>query len=211
MVKQIIVADDHPLFRSAISNLLSHLDAQIIVTEVEDCTSLNSLLKESSSQISLVLLDLKLPDTKGIEGLLSLKKNFPALPIVIVSAYDDDKLIQNAMQFGASGFIPKNLDMPEMAQAITEILEGELWFPQISEKSQNSTEQFNQLTTTQIKVLTLLKEGKPNKEMANLMNITEATVKAHLTEVYRKLNVTNRTQAVVIAKKLDTPEFEIGK
>jgi len=206
MLKHIIVADDHPLFRSAISNLLTHLNQKIKVVEVEDCSSLMALLKTTHSQTSLVLLDLKLPDTKGVEGLLTLKKQFPAIPIVIVSAYDDDSIIQKAIQFGASGFIPKSLAMPEMANAISEILEGELWFPQIDENINNSLGVFNLLTSAQLKVLTLLKGGKPSKEMASLMNITEATIKAHLTVIFRKLNVNNRTQAVLVAKDLDIAE-----
>lgn len=209
MSKNIIVADDHPLFRSAISNLLTRLDAQIKITEVEDFASLNDLLSNSPELASLVLLDLKLPDTHGIDGLLELKKCYPALPVVIVSAYDDDKVIQNAMQYGASGFIPKNLDMPDMAQAISEILEGDLWFPQIDKEKNSNESAFDQLTNAQLKVLKLLREGKPNKEMASLMNITEATIKAHLTVIFRKLNVNNRTQAVLVAKQLDLPEFTI--
>ena len=211
MQKHIVVADDHPLYRSAISSLLINLEKeendQIQVTEVEDFSSLNKLLKDKHNQVSLVLLDLKLPDTKGIEGLLSLKKNFSSVPVVIVSAYDEDKIIQNAMQYGASGFIPKNLDMPVIANAISDILAGDVWYPQITDNSNQIVEDFNQLTSTQLKVLTLLKEGMLNKEMASSMNVTEATIKAHLTEIFRKLNVSNRTQAVLLAKELDLPDF----
>lgn len=209
MTSHIIVADDHPLFRSAINLLLQRLNAQIDVTEVEDFKSLISLLEASESLASLVLLDLKLPDTQGIDGLLSLKKNFPALPVVIVSAYDDQKVIQSAMQYGASGFIPKSLDMAAMGKAIEQILDGDLWFPQINKDTTHSHLAFDELTGAQLKVLALLREGKPSKEMADLINVTEATIKAHLTVIYRKLNVTNRTQAVIAAKQLDLPEFQV--
>lgn len=207
MTTHIIVADDHPLFRSAINHLLQRLDGEIKVSEVEDFKSLTTLLKASKSLASLVLLDLKLPDTQGIDGLLVLKKEFPALPVVIVSAYDEQKVIQNAMQYGASGFIPKSIDMSEMIQAIAQILEGDLWFPKIISDECSSHLAFNELTSAQLKVLTLLREGKPSKEMANIMNITEATIKAHLTVIFRKLNVSNRTQAVIAVKQLDLPEF----
>ena len=210
MTTHIIVADDHPLFRSAINLLLQRLSIKIKVTEVEDFKSLISLLKSSESLASLVLLDLKLPDTQGIDGLLVLKKSFPALPVAIVSAYDDQKIIQSAMQYGASGFISKSLDMAEMGQAIEKILEGDLWFPQINTDTPSSHLAFDELTNSQLKVLALLREGKPSKEMASLINVTEATIKAHLTVIYRKLNVTNRTQAVIAAKQLDLPEFNVG-
>lgn len=207
MTTHIIVADDHPLFRSAINHLLQRLDGEIKVSEVEDFKSLTTLLKASKSLASLVLLDLKLPDTQGIDGLLVLKKEFPALPVVIVSAYDEQKVIQNAMQYGASGFIPKSIDMSEMIQAIAQILEGDFWFPKINSDECRSHLAFNELTSTQLKVLTLLREGKPSKEMADIMNITEATIKAHLTVIFRKLNVSNRTQAVIAVKQLDLPKF----
>ncbi len=206
MSTHIIVADDHPLFRSAINHLLQRLEGETTVSEVEDFKSLLNLLESLKSLPSLVLLDLKLPDIQGIDSLLVLKKQFPALPVVIVSAYDEQKIVQNAKQYGASGFIPKSLEMPEMIQAIAQILEGDLWFPQVSEDNVSAIA-FNELTTTQLKVLTLLREGKPSKEMADLMNITEATIKAHLTVIFRKLRVNNRTQAVIVAKQLDLPGF----
>ncbi|MBF0263726.1 MAG: response regulator transcription factor [Gammaproteobacteria bacterium] len=217
MPKQIVVADDHPLFRSAISSLLISLHKNgasanandIKVAEVEDFSSLIELLKSSHSTVSLILLDLKLPDIKGIEGLLFLKKNYPSLPVVIVSAYDEDKIIHNAMQYGASGFIPKNLEMPIIANAISDILAGNVWYPQISTSDSHITNDFKELTCTQLKVLSLLKEGLLNKEMASSMNVTEATIKAHLTEIFRKLNVSNRTQAVLLAKELDLPDSNL--
>lgn len=208
MAIQIIISDDHPLFRSAIANLLMRLNDEIKVIEVEDFSELISFLEKSLKLPSLILLDLKLPDTQGIDGLLLLKKQFPALPVVIVSAYDDNNTIQNAMQYGASGFIPKSLDMHAMGEAISQILEGDLWFPQIADVEEKNIG-FGELTTAQLKVLALLKEGKPSKEMADIIGITESTVKAHLTVIFRKLKVQNRTQAVVAAKKLDIPNFSL--
>ena len=210
MTTNIVVADDHPLFRSAINLLLQRLEGDICVSEAEDFKSLMTLLTSLKSLPSLVLLDLKLPDTQGIDSLLLIKKQYPALPVVIVTAYDDQKDIQSAKQYGASGFIPKNLETPEMIQIITQILEGDLWFPQINEDIVSSIA-FNELTTAQLKVLALLRQGKPSKEMADLMNITEATIKAHLTVIFRKLNVNSRTQAVIVAKQLDLPEFLVDQ
>ena len=201
----IIVADDHPLFRQAIVHLLKRSLAEVIIHEVASFAALSKLLEESST-VSLVLLDLKLGDTRGIDGLLMLKKRFPALPVVIVSAYDDKSMIQNAMRYGASGFISKSLGMDEMAQAINSVLDGDLWFPDVIDSEMNDMTGkkvgLEELTSMQLKVLLLLKEGKPSKEMASMMSVTEATIKAHLTEIFRKLNVRNRTQAVVVAREM---------
>ena len=201
----IIVADDHPLFRQAIVHLLKRSLAEVIIHEVASFAALSKLLEESST-VSLVLLDLKLGDTRGIDGLLMLKKRFPALPVVIVSAYDDKSMIQNAMRYGASGFISKSLGMDEMAQAINSVLDGDLWFPDVIDSEMNDMTSkkvgLEELTSMQLKVLLLLKEGKPSKEMASMMSVTEATIKAHLTEIFRKLNVRNRTQAVVVAREM---------
>jgi len=209
MTTQIIVADDHPLFRSAISHLLSRLIKNTQISEVDSFSSLLSILTVSDTLPSLVLLDLKLPDTQGLDGLLELKKQYPALPIVVVSAYDDIQVIKNTQQYGASGFISKSQEMEYMAKAISSILEGNLWFPEsiISETEENqSTIAFDELTPAQLKVFYLLKEGKPSKLMADMIGVTEATIKAHLTVIFRKLGVTNRTQAVVLAKRLDVPD-----
>ena len=201
----IIVADDHPLFRQAIVHLLKRSLTEVIIHEVASFAALSKLLEESST-VSLVLLDLKLGDTNGIDGLLMLKKRFPALPVVIVSAYDDNSMIQNAMRYGASGFISKSLGMDEMAQAINSVMDGDLWFPDVIDSEMNDIagkkDGLEELTSMQLKVLLLLKEGKPSKEMASMMSVTEATIKAHLTEIFRKLNVRNRTQAVVVAREM---------
>jgi len=203
MSKQIIVADDHPLFRSAISNLLQRLLADVEIKEVDCFEQLRLNLNHLSTLPSLVILDLKLPDIQGLDGLLSLKKQYSELPIVIISAYDDEKVIQQTKQYGASGFISKSVEMDDIAQAISSILEGDLHFPQLSNSTQIKPSGLEQLTPAQIKVLKLLTEGKASKSMADVMGITEATVKAHLTTIFKKLGVKNRTQAVIVANQMN--------
>lgn len=203
MPKQIIVADDHPLFRSAISHLLQRFLTGVSVNEVDCFKKLQLSLTALSALPSLVILDLKLPDIQGLDGLLTLKKQYSELPIVIVSAYDDAKVIQQTKQYGASGFISKSVEMADIAEAISAILEGDLYFPQISAAPQVKTSGLERLTAAQIKVLVLLTEGKASKVMAYAMGITEATVKAHLTTIFKKLGVTNRTQAVIVAKQMN--------
>ena len=209
MSNHIIIADDHPLFRDAIAQLLARHFTTMQVTQVESMQGLCNTLKAEALP-TLVLLDLKLPDTQGMESVLRLKKEFPALPVLIVSAYDDNNVIHMAMQYGASGFIPKSLSMDKMADVIQQILDGDMWFPEINQDAnQASREGFEELTAVQLKVLSLLRDGKPSKEMASILSVTESTIKAHLTVIFRKLGVRNRTQAVLAARELDLPKQSI--
>lgn len=207
MTQQITVADDHPLFRDAITQLLQRTLNNAQITAVANFENLLTSLKKQPLP-SLVLLDLKLGDNQGIDGLLVLKKQYPSLPILIISAYDNSQIIQMAMQYGANGFISKSSDMEHIAEAIKAVLAGDIYFPETFNENtrQNPDDGFADLTPAQLKVLTLLREGKPSKEIANIMSVTEATIKAHLTEIFRKLKVKNRTQAVLVAKQLELPD-----
>lgn len=214
MAVRILVADDHPLFREAIVHLLKRSIPDVDIDEANSLEQCKSILEEHRN-VSLLLLDLKLSDTSGVDGLLYLKKTYPSVPVVVISAYDDQSVIQDSLRYGASGFIPKQLGMDEIAEGIQVVLDGDVWFPGSSDLSgetravDSDQPDFSELTATQIKVLALLRDGKPSKEMASILSVTEATIKAHLTEIYRKLNVRNRTQAVVQAKKLDLPDSEV--
>lgn len=209
MSTQIIVADDHPLFRNAITHLLERALNTVRISQVDSFEGLSQMLAEKRLP-SLVLLDLKLNDTQGMDGLLLLKTQYPSLPVLIISAYDDESVVSKAMQYGASGFIPKSLEMDRMAEVIRAVLDGDMWFPEISDDVTNTPEgtniPFEALTPAQVKVLALLRDGRPSKEMAAIMSVTEATIKAHLTEIFRKLKVKNRTQAVLAARDLDLPD-----
>ncbi|MCW8962208.1 MAG: response regulator transcription factor [Gammaproteobacteria bacterium] len=211
MAVQVLVADDHPLFREAIVHLLTRTIPEVVIHEASSLAQSRDILSDHRG-VSLLLLDLKLSDTSGIDGLLYLKKTYPSVPVIVISAYDNQAVIQDALRYGASGFIPKHLGMDEIAEAINIVLEGDVWFPGSDDIQENREHEpadqpdFSELTATQIKVLSLLRDGKPSKEMATILSVTEATVKAHLTEIYRKLNVRNRTQAVVLAKGLELPD-----
>jgi len=212
MTTHIIVADDHPLFRDAIIHLLERSVEKVDITQVESFGALSEALGNRKLP-SLVLLDLKLSDTQGLDGLLYLKKQHPSLPVLIISAYDDGSVVRMAMQYGASGFVPKSLEMDRMAEAIHAVLDGDMWFPETSEgngsKDTAASNAFEELTPAQLKVLALLRDGRPSKQMASIMSVTESTIKAHLTEIFRKLGVKNRTQAVLAAKDLDLPDSNV--
>ena len=156
------------------------------------------------------MLDLYLPDVHGFSGLLQIKRNMPYLPVVVISACDDPDVIRRAVHYGASGFIPKTLSLDEISLAIEAVMEGDIWVPEgvdldapLSEGADECD--FSSLTPTQLKVLVMLKNGLLNKQIAYDMSISEATVKAHITAIFKKLNVRSRTQAALAAQALDLP------
>ncbi len=203
----IIVADDHPMFRDASAQLLQRLSPDSTVLTTDMISHTYNLLRANPGT-QLVLLDLSLPDSIGIEGLQRLKKNFPNVVIAIISATCDTSTITRAMKAGAVGFIPKSESMITIFDALERVLNGQEWLPasykeHIDKVSESSDSIFNDLTPTQLKVLTHIRQGENNKTIANSLFVTEATVKAHVTAILRKLDVKNRTQAVLITDHLD--------
>lgn len=197
---RIIIADDHPLFRNALLQAvkLAVSDAELI--EVDTIDALMLRLTEVDD-VDLLLLDLKMPGASGFSGLAQLRHEYPELPVVMVSASEEPAVVQQAMRFGALGFIPKSAPMPTLVSALNTILEGDPWFPEGISLEQapedNIAERLASLTPQQFKVLIMLSEGKLNKQIAYELNVSEATVKAHVTAIFRKLDVKNRTQAVI--------------
>ena len=202
---RIIIADDHPLFRNALQLAVSQAVAGAAVQEVDCIEQLMALLAEQG-EVDLLLLDLKMPGASGFSALASLRHLYPDLPVVMVSATEDPAVVQQAMHFGAMGFIPKSTPLPMMTHALHAILAGDTWFPagiSLSEApADNIAERLASLTPQQFKVLSMLSEGKLNKQIAFELAVSEATVKAHVTAIFRKLNVKNRTQAVIAMSQI---------
>ena len=197
---RIIIADDHPLFRNALQLAVAQAITGALLDEVDCIEQLMALLAEQG-EVDLLLLDLKMPGASGFSALASLRHLYPDLPVVIVSASEDASVIQQAMHFGAMGFIPKSTPLPMMISALHAILAGDTWFPAgvslTPTPADNIAERLASLTPQQFKVLAMLSEGKLNKQIAFELSVSEATVKAHVTAIFRKLNVKNRTQAVI--------------
>ncbi len=206
----VIVADDHPLFRTAIKEALQESQGDTTFLEASSFETLQELV-EHNPDVDLILLDLHMPGVSGFAGLVYLCKRYPSVPVVIISANEDPLVIKRALDHGAAGFIPKSSNIKVITGAINEILMGEIWAPVTSSPNLPGNnvselamaERMAQLTPQQFKVLMMVSQGLLNKQIAYDMGISEATVKAHVTAIMNKLGVSNRTQAVLAASKLD--------
>lgn len=198
---RIVVADDHPLFRAA---LRSAVDKAAPGAEVVECASLaEAKAAMVAGAVDLLLLDLKLSDSEGMAGLAAVRAEQPTVPVAVVSASEDAPVVRHALGLGAAGFIPKSSSLPQMVEAIAAILAGDSWGPDVPEADDDLAGRVASLTPSQLRILEGLKAGRLNKQIAFDLGVSEATIKAHLTSVFRKLGVHNRTQAVILAKSLD--------
>ncbi len=206
----VIVADDHPLFRTAIKEALQASQGDTMFLEANSFETLQELV-DANQNVDLVLLDLHMPGVSGFAGLVFLCKRYPSVPVVIISANEDPLVIQRALDHGAAGFIPKSSDIKTITSAINDILMGEIWAPESTQANLPGNnvselamaERMARLTPQQFKVLMMVTQGLLNKQIAYDMGISEATVKAHVTAIMNKLGVSNRTQAVLAASKLN--------
>jgi len=199
---RIVVADDHPLFRAALGSALARAAPGALIEETPSLAGAREALKRGG--VDLLLLDLKLSDSEGFAGLAGVRGDFPAVPVVVVSASEDAAAIRRALAFGAAGFIPKSATLTEMVEALTAIRAGDVWAPDIPDvvETEPMEARIATLTPSQLKILIGLQQGRLNKQIAFDLGVTEATIKAHLTGVFRKLGVQNRTQAVIAAQAL---------
>lgn len=206
---RIIVADDHPLFREAIQQALAGLFGDVSFVEADSFESVEAAARENEDA-ELVLLDLDMPGAHGFSALAWLRAQYPALPVVIVSAMSDPTIMRRAIEFGASGFIPKSSPITEIGQAVRAVQDGDVWLPEsalaaadenLSEDRQLA-ERVASLTPQQFRVLMMITDGLLNKQIAGELDVSEATVKAHVTAIFRKMHVRSRTQAAVAARRL---------
>jgi DNA-binding NarL/FixJ family response regulator len=209
---RILVADDHPLMRTALRQAVAVALTDARVDEVNDLTSLVARLG-AEPDTDLVLLDLHMPDSRGLAGLVALRAQFPGVAVLVVSAYDDATTVRRALDYGAAGFIPKSAPPEELGAAIKTILAcGRYVPPLMSARVAQTRSQADdtalaarlaRLTGQQYRVLSLIAEGKLNKQIADALGIQERTVKAHTGAIFDRLGVRNRTQAGVLLQRLD--------
>lgn len=213
LADQIIIADDHPLFRQALMLTLETVP-ELTGTqwlEADTVPALETLL-ETSADADMLVLDLQIPGAHGFSTLVHVRSHFPDLPVVVVSAHEEDENIRRAMQAGACGFIPKSSDPKLLREAMIAVLEGQVWVPDPKVLEQTGDDdivaRLSSLTPQQHRILMMFADGMLNKQIAIDLNVSEATVKAHATAIFKKLNVRNRTQAVIAVGQLDLGQFQ---
>jgi DNA-binding NarL/FixJ family response regulator len=202
-----VIADDHPMVRDALASALrSAFDAPAIALAGSFAEAQAALA--AAPETDLLILDLDMPGMQGLTGLAALRGAFPTIPIAIVSATTNPAAMRQTIEMGAAGFIPKLAPSERFLEVIRAILDGVIWLPpEASDLALGAIDRdiavrAARLTPQQQRVLLLMAEGKPNKLIAYEMQITEPTVKAHVTEILRKLGATSRTQAVIAAQRL---------
>lgn len=204
----LVIADDHPLFRDALRQAVASVVASAKINEAGSFEELTALL-DRETDVDLILLDLSMPGISGFSGLIYLRAQFPAIPVVIVSASDDSATIRRSMDFGASGFIPKRFGVETLRDAIGKVMRGDVWIPADVDLSaagdpdmMKLRDRLMTLTPQQVRVLMMLSEGLLNKQIAFELGVSEATIKAHVSAILQKLGVESRTQAVIAAAKI---------
>jgi DNA-binding NarL/FixJ family response regulator len=205
MTACIIIADDHPLFRSALAHAVGKVWPDAAIIEASSAAEARAALEAGAAEA--LLLDLHMADSTGLSVLMDLRQDYPALPIVIVSASEEPRVAAAAAQLGAAGFIPKSASLDAMRKGLAAVQGGDGWFPASSAAGEDDDlARIASLTPAQRRILGAIRQGLLNKQIAYELAISEATVKAHITAILRKLGVNSRTQAVLLAAKLDVDQ-----
>lgn len=213
---KLLVADDHPLFRTALVHTLEKAKSGCQIAEAGTLTELLDQLKQDDD-IDLLLLDLHIPEALGFTGLIQVLENYEHVPVLVVSGNENPDVIHKAIKLGASGFLIKSAANDDIVKAVDAVLDGQVWLPAdlppATEMDDDDlpAERIAALTPQQLRVLTMVAEGLYNKQIADELNVTDATIRAHVTEIFRKLGVTNRTQAVILFNRfqVDNPQEQV--
>ena len=208
----LLIADDHPLFRAALRGAAADAVAGLVVHEAGSLDGVLAVL-ESEPDIDLVLLDLHMPGNHGLAGLAAIRAQHPGVAVVVVSANDDPRVVRRALDHGAAGYLPKSSGLDELRDAIRAVLACEKWLPpplraavartQSSSSDADLAARLASLSPQQFRVLTFVAEGLLNKQIADRLEVQERTVKAHLSAIFERLGVRNRTQAGVVLRELE--------
>jgi len=203
-----LIVDDHSLFVEALKLVIQNAFPDAGVSEATSIDTARTTL-DKNGPFDLLLLDLSMPGTRGLDGLIELRTRHPKLPIVVVSALEDPRIIHEVMTCGAAGFISKSTRGADLGHAIRDVMAGSVVLPkgyqppQADAPAADLSARLATLTPQQVRVLQMLRQGLLNKQIAFDLGVGETTVKAHVSEILRKLKVSSRTQAVIEAAKID--------
>jgi DNA-binding NarL/FixJ family response regulator len=211
-VPRFLIVEDHPLFCEALEGAIRSTNPDAETLDVSSIDKAVALLS-SDGDFDLVLLDLSMPGTTGLSGVMRIRKAAPKTPIVVVSGFESRRIVQSVLALGVSGYIPKSVSKRELARSIQEVLRGSIYLPEqfrgITSEHLSKIDncdllkRLHDLTPQQLRVTDMLSKGLQNKQIAYELDICEATVKVHVSDILRKLNVTTRTNAIIELAKID--------
>nr|WP_299424476.1 response regulator transcription factor [Sphingomonas bacterium] len=205
MIRRILIADDHPMCSAALGMAVNVADTAIIAETAATLQEAEDIARRGP--LALILLDLLLPDVEGFAGLALIRAIRPDTPIAIVSSLDHDDTIRKAIGLGARGFISKASSIDQMVAALRVLLAGGQWFPDRAlanaDAGPDISTRIGELSIAQLRVLRAIADGGQNKHIAHALNLSEPTIKSHLNAIFRKLGVSNRTQAVLALRELE--------
>ncbi|GAA0446670.1 two-component system response regulator DegU [Lentibacillus halophilus] len=215
----IVLIDDHKLFREGVKRILEFEPSFAVVAEGDDGYSAADLVEEHAPDI--VLMDINMPQMNGLEATTDLVKRFPDVRVIILSIHDDDRFVTHALKSGAQGYLLKEMDSDSLIEAIKAVREGGSYLhpkvthnlvreyrrlaeetdfgASVAEPSISFHKPVHLLTSRECEVLQLLADGKSNRAVSETLYISEKTVKNHVSSILQKMDVNDRTQAVVLA------------
>ena len=207
---RVLLADDHPLFREGVKPVLHKLDPQLEIIEAVDYPSAFALMRQVG-EVDLALIDLYMPGMSGVDGVIRFRAAFPVVPLVVLSASELAEDIHRLLGAGALGYVTKSSPSEVILGALRLVLAGGVYIPPSLLNGQpaggnQDPSRPTALTTRQVEVLRELVKGQSNKQIANVLEVTEGTVKIHLAAIFRILKVNNRTEAVLVAQKMGLSE-----
>jgi DNA-binding NarL/FixJ family response regulator len=215
-VSDVLIADDHPLFRDALQRAVLAALPDATVHTADSVPALFALI-ETMPEADLLLMDLHMPGARGYSALAHIRGQYPGLPTIVVSGHEEAQVARRALAHGASAYIPKSAAVDDIVEAVRAVLDGDVWLPhqlmggtvELKADEADVAARVASLTPQQFRVLNMIAEGLLNKQIAYDLGVSEATVKAHMTAIMRKLGVSNRTQVVLAASHLDVEKETI--
>lgn len=204
---KILLADDHPLFREGVKPVLLKLDRRVTLIEAHDYPSAFSAMHKAK-EVDLALLDLYMPGMSGLDGVTRFRAAFPDIPVVVLSASEQVEDIQKLLAAGALGYITKASPSDVILEALQQVLAGGIYVPPslielpAEEDAPKPLNNNHALTARQLQVLREMAKGLSNRQIGEVLQVTEGTVKLHVTSIFRLLRVNNRTEAVLVIQKM---------
>lgn len=194
---KVMVVDDHPLMRVGVASIINARSEMVVVAQTG--TGEEALVLFAQHQPDITLMDLRLPGISGVDAILAIRARFPEARFVVLTTYEGDEDIHRALEAGAKGYIIKGMPYQTLIEALLRVHAGGRFLPVPVARALQARRPDSDLSSREREVLRHLVAGMTNKEIANLLGISEATVKCHVSTILMRLNVSDRTQAVVTA------------